>query len=165
MEWQDWARGFFQKEKYPWEHFGEFSCSSSSSLISTHLPGIPVELWGGYEAQILSMGWGTCTSEGPETTGTDMGEYNSERPENPGRLHTHTHRWVPEPVGMGTARKLGQRLPECWSSWRRAGLGSLSWLQPKKDQQNWLGQFEASRLVGFFWFLFLFVFCFCFSLK
>ena len=45
-EQQDSAGGFSQKEKDPRGHCGKLSCSSTSSLLSTPLPGAPAGLWG-----------------------------------------------------------------------------------------------------------------------
>ena len=53
---------------------------------------------------------------------------------------------------VGAIGELGQRLPECCSRTEKNWDRTPELAATKKDQQNWLGQFEASRLVSFFFF-------------
>ena len=136
----------------------EFYCSSSSSLLSTQMPGAPAGLCRVSNPNPSTRGR-LQTSGGAETIGTDWGVCTPQtdlRPQAPtgesatlrdlrsqalvrvgimeGPPCTHPQLGgglVPEPVDPRDARELDQRLPEEWLGWRRAGLGPLSWLQPK----------------------------------
>ena len=116
------SRRIFSKRKTHWGQFGEFHCSSSSSLLSTWLPGAPAGMWGIPSPNPKHLGENAhLRPQAPEST-------------NQGRPTKHTH--SPEEG-------------ECLNLWVqghwRAGLGCLCWLQPKMTSKTGL----ASRLVCF----------------
>ena len=131
----------FSKRKTPSGQSGEFSCSSTSSHLSTRPPTAHLGVWGA-SAHIRSTGR-------VQLRGT--WDYRHWGEWEPRKAHMARRRESAWTCGSGAAGELGLGMPECWWGRRRAGLGTLSWLQPK-HQQNWLGQFEASSLFFFFFF-------------
>ena len=95
------SRRISQKEDTP-GHFGEFSCSSSSSVLSTWPPSTPAGVWRvlspnrkqhlgesahvgvGLRPQASTVECACLTSEGPKATGTKESA-------NQGRPLSHTH--------------------------------------------------------------------------
>ena len=138
---------FPKKEKDPWGHFGELSCSSISSLLSNPLPSTPVGLW-----EISS----------PNTKHQEKSAHS--RPQAPTRSmqfretgdQRHQGKWESRKTLSRTS--IAGRRVSAWTCgsgghWRAGPEASgvlvrmgKSWARlpelatPKKDQQNWLSQ-------------------------
>ena len=131
MERQDWAGGFSQKEKDTWGHFGEFPFSSSSSLLSTQLPaqhsygGV-----GGSKPKSEAPGRVHTSGEGCETTGTEKRVRITEGLEHAPISWRRVSAWTCG--SRGQLESWARGCPSAGWEWRRAGLGRLSWLQPKR---------------------------------
>ena len=149
MEQQDWAGGFSQKEKDPQGNFGEFSCSSSSSLLSTKQPGTPAGVWGSSSPN---------QSPNPKHRG-ECPHWRDLRPQASGRVHmaegpARTH--SPE---EGECLNLWvQGLLESWAAWVLVGI-EKSWARPpelaaaKKTSKTGLASLKSA---GFFKIVLLF---------